>query len=92
MRHYILNLGISYFMGFSFVLTHFGGGARSRDGDIIEVDVQGRLVSIRIPDEEIKKRRQDWKRPPLKTKRTSIGRVWELHALPASKGAGLELP
>ncbi len=66
--------------------------AALRDGDIIEVDVHERLLNVRLPDEEIKKRLSVWKRPPLKTKRTSICRVWEIHALPATRGGGLELP
>ena len=66
--------------------------AAVRDGDIIEVDVQGRKLNVRLTEEEIQRRLSGWKRPPLKTKRTSICRAWELHALPASQGAGLELP
>jgi dihydroxy-acid dehydratase len=62
-----------------------------RDGDIIEVDVEGRTVNLLVSEAEIQKRLSVWKRPPLKTKRTSVCRAYELYALPATKGGGLEI-
>ena len=66
--------------------------AAVRDGDIIEVDVEGRTVNLLVPEAEIRNRLRVWKRPPLKTKRTSACRVQELYGLPATKGGGVELP
>ncbi len=65
--------------------------AAVEDGDLIEIDVEGRILNIQLDNEEIKRRLSHWRRPPLKTKRTSICRAWEVHALPATKGAGLEI-
>jgi len=37
------------------------------DDDIIEIDVPGRKISIKVDDEELKARRERWVRPKIKT-------------------------
>ena len=39
------------------------------DGDWITIDAQKNLIELEVDDEEIKKRRENWKQPPLKVKR-----------------------
>ena len=35
-----------------------------RDGDLIELDVPGRRIHLRVPDAELEQRRQQWRPPP----------------------------
>ena len=39
------------------------------DGDLITIDIRKNLIDLEVDDEEIKKRRENWKQPPLKVKR-----------------------
>jgi dihydroxy-acid dehydratase len=39
-----------------------------KEGDIIEIDIPARRLSVRLTDEEIKKRSAEWKRPDYKVK------------------------
>ncbi len=34
-----------------------------RNGDIITLDINKNLIEVKLSDEEIEKRRQDWKKP-----------------------------
>lgn len=46
----------------------FEGGpiAIVENGDIIEIDIPNRSISLMLPEEEMKKRFEKWRRPPLK--------------------------
>src|SRR3569623_1745431 len=45
--------------------SHIGGPlALLRTGDIIELDVPGRRLELKVSDEELEKRRADWQPPP----------------------------
>jgi len=39
-----------------------------RDGDVIEVDAVKNTLQLRVSDEELERRRKEWKAPPLKVK------------------------
>lgn len=56
-----------------FVVGHiapeaFDGGAIAlvKDDDVIEIDATHNSITLKVSDEELEKRRQAWKRPPLK--------------------------
>jgi dihydroxy-acid dehydratase len=59
-----------------------------RDGDVIDLDVDNGLLNVRVTDEEMARRRQEWSRPPAKVERGYLT-LWANYANPASKGAGL---
>ena len=44
-----------------------------RDGDLIELDVPGRRIHLRVSDAELEKRRKDWRSPPERYQR---GYAW----------------
>ena len=48
----------------------FVGGplALVRDGDVIELDVDGRSLTLRVADDELARRRADWAPPRLPTR------------------------
>jgi dihydroxy-acid dehydratase len=60
------------------------------DGDLIEIDIPGRRLEVRLSDEAIQARLAKWKRPAC---RVSDGylTLYARLALPADKGAGLAL-
>lgn len=60
-----------------------------RDGDVIEVDIPGRRISLALPDEEISRRLSRWTRPPFKVARGCL-RAYERYAASATKGAVLD--
>ena len=37
-----------------------------KDGDIISVDAVKNTIELRVPEEELARRRQEWKAPPIK--------------------------
>jgi dihydroxy-acid dehydratase len=39
-----------------------------KDGDIIEIDIPGRKINVRLSESELAKRRSEWKMPEPKTK------------------------
>jgi dihydroxy-acid dehydratase len=43
-----------------------------QDGDIITIDAEKNEISVALSDAEIKKRKENWKQPPLKVKRGSL--------------------
>ena len=40
-----------------------------RDGDLIDLDVAARKLNLRVPDEELAKRREKWRAPEMKYER-----------------------
>ncbi len=62
-----------------FVVGHISpeaqdGGAIGllQDGDIITIDAEKNSISVDLSDEELQKRKDKWKQPPLKVKRGSL--------------------
>jgi dihydroxy-acid dehydratase len=69
----------------------FIGGplALVRDGDVIELDVPGRTVMLRVSDEEMARRRAEWKPRALQYPR-GFGRLHALHVMQADKGCDFD--
>ena len=67
------------------------GGAIAiiRDGDIIEMDIPGRIVTLQIPEEEMKRRLDSWKPPQRKFKNGLLARI-STTMLSIEKGAILQ--
>src|SRR4030095_2930120 len=82
--------------GFGTVVLHVSpeaakGGvlALIQDGDIIELDVPNRKVQLLVSDEELKKRRKDWKPTHPESQRGYI-QLYQRHVLQAHQGADLD--
>ena len=60
-----------------------------QDGDEIIINIPGRLLDINLSEEELKKRRQNWKKPPSRVKEGYLARYSRLVG-PASQGAVLK--
>jgi dihydroxy-acid dehydratase len=69
----------------------FIGGplALVRDGDIIEMDVPDRRLTLRISDEELAARRQAWRPPPAKYER-GYGALCARHMTQANDGCDFD--
>jgi dihydroxy-acid dehydratase len=69
----------------------FIGGplALVRDGDIIELDIPGRRLSMQVSDEELERRRAAWKRPPPRYGR-GYGRLFSEHVSQANEGCDFD--
>ena len=69
----------------------FVGGplAFVRDGDIIELDVPARKLSIRLDDAELARRRADWK-PPEPQYPRGFGQMYSLHVTQADRGCDFD--
>jgi dihydroxy-acid dehydratase len=59
-----------------FVVGHitpeaFDGGtiALVKDDDVIEINVENKMITLKVPEEEISRRRASWKQPDLKVKK-----------------------
>ena len=46
-----------------------GNIALVQNGDIITIDVKNNSINMKVSNEELEKRRQQWKQPPLKAQR-----------------------
>lgn len=59
-----------------------------RDGDLIELDVEKRLMNLNVSDEEIENRRKDWKAPVFNDR----GYYWmyRKHVLQADQGCDFD--
>jgi dihydroxy-acid dehydratase len=69
----------------------FIGGplALVRDGDIIELDVPARRLSLQVPDDELARRRAEWtRREPLYPR--GFGRLYAQHVTQADKGCDFD--
>jgi dihydroxy-acid dehydratase len=69
----------------------FIGGplALVRDGDIIELDIPGRRLSMQVSDEELERRRAAWKRPAPRYER-GYGRLFSEHVSQANEGCDFD--
>ncbi len=69
----------------------FIGGplALVRDGDVIELDIPGRRLSLQVSDEELDRRRAAWKRPPPRYGR-GYGRLFAEHVSQANEGCDFD--
>lgn len=61
-----------------------------RDGDMIELDVEMRKLSLDVSDEELRKRKGAWKPPEPKAVRGYV-RIYLEHVQQADKGADLDI-
>jgi dihydroxy-acid dehydratase len=70
--------------------SHVGGPlALVRTGDVIELDVPARTLTLRVPDEELEKRRADWQQPPPKYAR-GYGALYLQHITQADEGCDFD--
>jgi dihydroxy-acid dehydratase len=69
----------------------FIGGplALVEEGDIIELDVPGRRLSLRVDDEELGRRRAAWV-PPAPHYPRGFGRLYSLHVTQADRGCDFD--
>ena len=69
----------------------FVGGplAFVRDGDLIELDVPARRLSLRVPDEELARRRSQWTRREVAYPR-GYGHLYARHVTQANRGCDFD--
>jgi dihydroxy-acid dehydratase len=69
----------------------FVGGplALVRDGDVIELDIPGRRLSLQVSDEELERRRAAWRKPPPRYGR-GYGRLFSEHVSQANEGCDFD--
>ncbi len=69
----------------------FVGGplALVRDGDVIELDIPGRRLSVQVSDEELERRRASWQKPPPRYGR-GYGRLFSEHVSQANEGCDFD--
>jgi len=69
----------------------FVGGplALVRDGDVVELDVPGRRLTLHVPDEELGRRRAAWKPRELPYPRGWVA-LWARHVRQADKGCDFD--
>ena len=69
----------------------FVGGplAFVRDGDVIELDVAGRRLELKVGDAELARRRAGWKMPPLRFER-GYGALYQKHITQADQGCDFD--
>jgi dihydroxy-acid dehydratase len=70
----------------------FIGGplALVRDGDVIELDVQARKLNLQVSDEELAKRRAQWRPGPSHYER-GFGALYAAHVTQADRGCDFDL-
>jgi dihydroxy-acid dehydratase len=70
--------------------SHVGGPlALVEDGDVIELDVSARRLTLHVSDEELEKRRADWQPPPAKYGR-GYGALYLQHITQANEGCDFD--
>jgi dihydroxy-acid dehydratase len=69
----------------------FVGGplALVRDGDLIELDVAGRRLHLQVSDEELARRRSEWRAPERRYER-GFGALYAAHVTQADQGCDLD--
>jgi dihydroxy-acid dehydratase len=69
----------------------FVGGplAFVRDGDVIELDVDARKLELRVPEEEIGRRRAQWTQPAFPHPR-GYGALYAQHVTQANQGCDFD--
>jgi L-arabonate dehydrase len=82
--------------GFGTVVLHVSPEAAKggilglvKDGDLIQLDVPNRSVQLLVPDEELKKRKKDWKPTHPEAGRGYI-QLYQRHVQQAHQGADLD--
>jgi dihydroxyacid dehydratase/phosphogluconate dehydratase len=67
------------------------GGALGllRDGDVVELDVEQRRLDVRLPPEELERRRSAWRAPPPRYAR-GYGRLFVEHIQQADQGCDFD--
>ena len=60
-----------------------------RDGDMIELDVEKKLINLKVSEAELAKRKAAWKRPPIKYER-SYGAIFSRHVKQANEGCDFD--
>ena len=60
-----------------------------RTGDLIELDVPGRKLTLKVTDEELAKRREVWK-PKARKYERGYGRIFSQHVSQADKGCDFD--
>jgi dihydroxy-acid dehydratase len=68
-----------------------GGGAIAlvEEGDLIEIDIPNRPLTLHVPDDELDRRRERWAAPPPKIQGGYLAR-YAVHVTSASEGAVLK--
>jgi len=61
-----------------------------RDDDVIEIDIERKILNLLLDPEEMVRRREAWRLPPPRVTRGFLT-LYARMALPASRGAGLDL-
>jgi dihydroxy-acid dehydratase len=70
--------------------SYVGGPlALVKDGDVIELDIPGRRLTLSVSDEELARRRTAWRPPPPRYTR-GYGRVFSEHVSQASEGCDFD--
>jgi dihydroxyacid dehydratase/phosphogluconate dehydratase len=70
--------------------SHIGGPlAFVKDGDLIELDVSARRLTLHVSDDELEKRRADWQPPPAKYGR-GYGALYLQHITQANEGCDFD--
>jgi dihydroxy-acid dehydratase len=70
--------------------SHIGGPlAFVQDGDLIELDVSDRRLTLHVSDDELEKRRADWQPPPAKYGR-GYGALYLQHITQANEGCDFD--
>jgi dihydroxy-acid dehydratase len=70
--------------------SYVGGPlALVREGDLIELDVERRLLDVRLSGEEMHKRKTEWKQPPRKFER-GYGAIFSRHVKQADEGCDFD--
>ncbi|TMH90112.1 MAG: dihydroxy-acid dehydratase, partial [Betaproteobacteria bacterium] len=69
----------------------FVGGplALVRNGDLIELDVERRVLDLKVTDEELRKRKAAWK-PPARKYARGYGAVFSQHIRQADEGCDFD--
>jgi dihydroxy-acid dehydratase len=49
-----------------------------RSGETITIDAEKNLISVGVPDDELARRRREWKRPPFKAERGTLAKYIRL--------------
>ena len=71
--------------------SYVGGPlALVQDGDMIELDIPGRRLSLNVSDDELARRRAVWRQPPPRYSR-GYGRVFAEHVSQASEGCDFDV-
>jgi dihydroxy-acid dehydratase len=70
--------------------SYIGGTlALVKNGDLISLDVEGRTVNLDVPDEELARRRVEWKAPPRRFER-GYGWMFSRHIKQANEGCDFD--